>query len=128
MKIDKIFKMGNYKTVEELVMKDIETILRDRMVFLCNSIRYMLGEENTSWHVFFSDNKDFPSLCGYEITQYSADNEVVNIFYLTLRKSKRKGKFIINCNRNDKESNDFVCSTEYVASEYVALHEFISAA
>lgn len=109
-------------------MKDMETILHDRMVFLCNSIRYMLGEENTRWSVFSSKNKNFPNLCGYEITQYSADSKVVNTYYLTPRKSKEKGKFIINCNRNDKVSNDFVCSTEYVASEYVALHEFIATA
>lgn len=35
---------------------DIQTILRDRMVFMCNSICHMLGEDMTRWSVLLDEN------------------------------------------------------------------------
>lgn len=106
---------------------DIQTILRDRMVFICNSICHMLGEDITRWSVFLDENNDFPALCGYEINYY--DNEDVISFQLSVRKSTEKRKFIIILTYgNSGEKTEFTCSLKYVAAEYVALHEAIKLA
>ena len=105
--------------------KDVQTEIRDRMLFLCNSICHMLGENMTRWSVFLDENDDFPALCGYEINHY--DNE--NVISFNVRKSTEKGKFIIiltygNCG----EKTEFTCSLKYVVTEYVTLHEAIKSA
>lgn len=106
---------------------DIQTILRDRMVFMCNSICHMLGENMTRWSVLLDENDDFPALCGYEINHY--DNENVISFQLNVRKSTEKGKFIIILTyANSGEKTEFICSLKYVVTEYVTLHEAIKSA
>lgn len=70
-------------------MNSIQTELRNRMVFLCNSICHMLGEDISRWTVFIDDNKDFPSLCGYDIIYYGHDDFIPD-FQLTLRKATEK--------------------------------------
>ena len=106
---------------------DIQTILRDRMVFICNSICHKLGEDKTRWTVLLDENDDFPALCGYEINYY--DNENVISFQLNVRKSTVKGKFIIILTyANNGEKTEFTCSLKYIAGEYVAMHEAIKAA
>lgn len=106
--------------------KDVQTELRDRMIFLCNSICHMLGEDMTRWSVFLDENDDFPELCGYEINHY--DNENVISFQLSVRKSTEKGKFIIILTYDSGEKTEFTCSLKYIAAEYVALHEAIKSA
>ena len=81
----------------------------------------------TRWSVFLDENDDFPVLCGYEINYY--DNENVISFQLSVRKSTEKGKFIIILTYgNSEEKTKFTCSLEYIAGEYVALHEAIKSA
>lgn len=109
-------------------MNSIQTKLRNRMVFLCNSICHMLGEDISRWTVFIDDNKDFPSLCGYDIIYYGHDDFIPD-FQLTLRKATEKDKFIIICQFGyNGAKQEFVCSTKYIASEYVSLHETVKAA
>ena len=105
---------------------DVQTILRDRMIFLCNSICHMLGEDITRWSVFLDENDDFPVLCGYEINYY--DNESVISFRLSVRKSIEKEKFIIILTYDSGEKTEFTCSLKYIAAEYVDLHETIKSA
>lgn len=103
---------------------DVQAELRDRMVFICNSICHMLGEDMTRWTVLLDENEDFPALCGYEVNHY--DNENVISFQLSVRKSTKKGKFIIILTyENSGEKTEFTCSLKYIAGEYVALHEAI---
>lgn len=102
-------------------MNKIE-ILRDRMVFLCNSLCHMLT--TASWTVFLDDGP-IDGLCGYEITLYRGE-EIINRFSMKIEKELPHNKYLLSCEDIFSNKDNFIFSLEYTSKEYVPLHEWIS--
>lgn len=102
---------------------NIETELRDRMVFLCKSLCKML--ETARWTVIISDEETaFPCLCDYEITYYQAEDAFCRIA-LKIRKDKAADGFILICEDTFGNTKCYPVSKEYIPSEYVPVHEYV---
>lgn len=98
-----------------------ENILRDRLIFLSNSICRMLN--SATWTVY-AYNGSINCLCGYEITYYD-DADINDRIDLQITKILPYDQYKLECKSESGKKKNFTISLAFSEKEYVPIHEWV---